>query len=326
MSSNVEAMLRDGISACKAGRKEEARDLLLRVVEIDEQNEMAWLWLSGVLDTLDDQITCLENVLAINPNNEKASKGLEMLRRKATSSPSSTKSSSSQDDAFANVSFTPSSSPLSSPIEEEEFPTSVEWAAPPTETSSASSQRVVEEPSAKEYDDWLARLNIGRKDVEEELPDTDFAASLSKTFGYDEEEDDDILTSISPALSNSGTLPASVVSSLGLDDFDLEEDDNLLPSLASSPSVARGLISPGRETPNEDRDDDFLNAELDDLEDDEDTIEEIEAGEFFRYIPDDIKATRLPGTNERYPILVILLFILLVIANIGAAVMLTMKM
>jgi hypothetical protein len=72
-------LLRQGIAACKAGRRAEARELLQQVLELDERNETAWLWLSGAVVTDEDRRVCLENVLAINPNNKMASRGLQHL-------------------------------------------------------------------------------------------------------------------------------------------------------------------------------------------------------------------------------------------------------
>lgn len=73
-------LLKEGIQAIKAGRREEAKTLLLRVIELDEENERAWLWLSGAVETDEDRRICLENVLQINPNNELAQKGLARLK------------------------------------------------------------------------------------------------------------------------------------------------------------------------------------------------------------------------------------------------------
>jgi tetratricopeptide (TPR) repeat protein len=81
-SSGPQERLREGIAAAKAGQRERARDLLMRVVEQDEENLAAWLWLSGVVDGLDDKEVCLENALALDPANEAARKGLEWVRRK----------------------------------------------------------------------------------------------------------------------------------------------------------------------------------------------------------------------------------------------------
>lgn len=71
--------LYEGALAASEGRREEARRLLMQVIERDEQNEQAWLWLSGAVDDPADQQIALENVLAINPNNAAARAGLEWL-------------------------------------------------------------------------------------------------------------------------------------------------------------------------------------------------------------------------------------------------------
>ncbi|GIV96521.1 MAG: hypothetical protein KatS3mg057_1178 [Herpetosiphonaceae bacterium] len=78
--SDVAAALAAGIAAVQAGKREEARRLLLQVVQLDEYNEQAWLWLSSVVDSIDDAITCLENVLTINAQNEWAREALEVMR------------------------------------------------------------------------------------------------------------------------------------------------------------------------------------------------------------------------------------------------------
>lgn len=69
MSTSVS--LRQAIEAARAGRKVEARDLLLKIVDEDPQNEVAWIWLSGLVDSLEDKIIACENVLTLNPGNEK---------------------------------------------------------------------------------------------------------------------------------------------------------------------------------------------------------------------------------------------------------------
>ncbi len=74
-------LLQKGIALAKAGRREEARNILLQVVEQDERNESAWLWISGVVDTDDDKAIALENVLTLNPTNEWAKRGLQLMGR-----------------------------------------------------------------------------------------------------------------------------------------------------------------------------------------------------------------------------------------------------
>ncbi len=77
--------LQKAIQAARAGRKVEARDLLIQIVEVDPQNEMAWVWLSGLVDSLEDRIIACENVLTINPANQKVRMYLEELQRQQKS-------------------------------------------------------------------------------------------------------------------------------------------------------------------------------------------------------------------------------------------------
>lgn len=83
MASNTTSseMVREAIQFARAGRRTEARDLLLEVVESDQRNETAWIWLSGLVDTLEDRIIACENVLTINPANEKVRVYLAELQR-----------------------------------------------------------------------------------------------------------------------------------------------------------------------------------------------------------------------------------------------------
>jgi hypothetical protein len=75
-------LLQQGIESLNAGHRTEARNLLAQVVQQDQYNEMAWLWLSGAVDSDDQRRFCLEKVLRINPNNGIAQRGLEMLEKK----------------------------------------------------------------------------------------------------------------------------------------------------------------------------------------------------------------------------------------------------
>ncbi len=83
MNEQLAEWLYDGALALQQGRRDEARDLLLQVVEADETIEEAWLWLSGAVDDPDDIRTALENVLALNPNNEHARQGMAYLDQQA---------------------------------------------------------------------------------------------------------------------------------------------------------------------------------------------------------------------------------------------------
>jgi tetratricopeptide (TPR) repeat protein len=75
-------LLSQGIAAVRAGKRDEARALLMQVVEADERNEQAWLWLAGVVDAPEDIRTCLQNVLDLNPANQQAQQGLAWVEQR----------------------------------------------------------------------------------------------------------------------------------------------------------------------------------------------------------------------------------------------------
>ena len=77
--SVVSRLLKAGVKAVHEGRLDEARELLYQVIDLDERNEKAWLWLSGVVTGIDERMVCLESVLAINPHHELAREGLRYL-------------------------------------------------------------------------------------------------------------------------------------------------------------------------------------------------------------------------------------------------------
>ncbi len=76
---DIEVLVKKGIEAYKEGQRDEAQRLLTQAVELDERNEKAWLWLSGAVDNDEDRRVCLENVLALNPDNAAARRGLAHL-------------------------------------------------------------------------------------------------------------------------------------------------------------------------------------------------------------------------------------------------------
>jgi ribosomal protein L40E len=80
MRGQIESLLERGIKAARAGEERRARDILIHVIELDQRNEKAWLWLSSVVETTADRIMCLENVLTVNPDNTYAAAGLQRLR------------------------------------------------------------------------------------------------------------------------------------------------------------------------------------------------------------------------------------------------------
>jgi tetratricopeptide (TPR) repeat protein len=79
---DLEETLRTGIAAVRRRDLEQGRELLLRVVDQDDQQEQAWLWLSVAVEKDADKMVALENVLTLNPTNTIAQKRLARLKRR----------------------------------------------------------------------------------------------------------------------------------------------------------------------------------------------------------------------------------------------------
>lgn len=75
----VKQLLQQGMAAAKAGQKQQALEILQRVVKLDPRNESAWLWLSSVARNNQERIFCLRQLYSINPSNDLAIKGLQAL-------------------------------------------------------------------------------------------------------------------------------------------------------------------------------------------------------------------------------------------------------
>lgn len=171
MAASIDALIQEAASALKAGRKADARRALDQAIALDERSEQAWLWMSGVVDNDEEQEICLENVLAINPSNQKAQKGLDTLRAKRSAgavnpavpfvgaettnskpppTPGATGGVGGTD--WGDWSSWPSTETQTPP------PTSVEWGSPtpPAKTDFPS------QPSTEEYDSWMAGLPLGK--------------------------------------------------------------------------------------------------------------------------------------------------------------------
>lgn len=325
MPANVDGMVREGISAYRAGRKEDARAMLMRAVEIDQYNEQAWLWLSAVVDSPEEQRTCLENVLTINPNNERAKQGISVLDQRQPSNPKAPPAQA--EDVLANSSFTPPPMPASGPFsvgDDDELPSNIGWDAPVTATSSVSSTHKVNEPSEAEYDDWVSKLNLGGTGNMSPAALDEAAKFMSITDDDDDDERFDVnaMSGMEDLFSSGPFSEEAPVNPLPKSETPKPQSPLRTSSPASPPpspkmptsSAAFGLLD-------DDEEEDIRSAAL--IEDYDDAqMEKLEADEFFQYIPREITATRLPGTNEGYPIPVMLAVVVLGLVNIGAVVFL----
>jgi twitching motility two-component system response regulator PilH len=64
--------LNAGVKAAQAGDRKAARRLLMSALDIDSHSENAWLWLASISEYPEELLVFLNNVLDINPENERA--------------------------------------------------------------------------------------------------------------------------------------------------------------------------------------------------------------------------------------------------------------
>jgi len=342
MTANVEGMINAAINAYNNGDKAEARAFLDRALELEEMNEKAWLWMSAVVDSPEEQQTCLENVLVINPANERAKAGLRSLG--------------------LNPEPTPAESAFDAPPTE----TSVQWASdtpaatpPPVEddsgiaTSSASSAFRGQETSKEEYDDWLNGLNIGTNAAPADDPgaanvanalagagiqQSEFETELNSLFGSDDDDDEDEFDDYpaAPTLTEEPEEDEPMMTSGPFDGgglFDEMDFDEQPPATAAPAQPPRqAIMSPGAENigfedeePASRRAQTPRQAVVSSPADEDDALMgELEPNAYFVFIPEDIKATRLPGEDESYPTLVIIGLVAVVLLNLAGLGLLVM--
>ncbi len=351
MPANVDGMVREGISAYRAGRKDEARALLLRATEIDQYNEQAWLWLSAVVESPEEARTCLENVLTINPNNERARQGIDTLTQRAGGAPrpSAPQVQQQAEDILASASF---GAPGKQP-DADELPSSIEWAGdqnPPVVASSSISMNYkVNEPSKQEYDDWVSGLGIGNAGSDPfggtgASPGVNPFGETDNLFSADSQlgAADDLFASgpfsepEPPPVNKPPVRPAAPPVSPPPEKIfaEVEESEEVQSPLSRRMSAASGKAA--SKPPADDaldllddlasNTDDLLQVDFDSDFDDDSELDKPEADELFGYIPKAIRPTRLPGTNEGYPIAIIAGFIGVLLLNVGAIALFIMNL
>ena len=73
------ALLNEVQDAMHKGNRAAAKEILLKLVRGDQKNPIYWLYLSAVMDSREEKISCFQNVLRLDPENEEAKKGLRLL-------------------------------------------------------------------------------------------------------------------------------------------------------------------------------------------------------------------------------------------------------
>ncbi|HMP43410.1 MAG TPA: hypothetical protein PKA05_23760, partial [Roseiflexaceae bacterium] len=89
-SERVAQLITQGAEALRAGDRARAHDLLSQALRLDPQSEQAWLWLSGAVATDEQRRYCLQRVVALNPDNAAAVRGLAALGGATPPAPAAT--------------------------------------------------------------------------------------------------------------------------------------------------------------------------------------------------------------------------------------------
>lgn len=75
----LEQRLRTGIQAAQQGDNTRARNLLEQVIQDEPNNELAWIWMTAVVESNQQKRVCLQKVLQLNPDNRPAQNALNSL-------------------------------------------------------------------------------------------------------------------------------------------------------------------------------------------------------------------------------------------------------
>jgi tetratricopeptide (TPR) repeat protein len=77
--SSEQSMLREATEALRKGDKKRARDLLTRLLKVNQSNASYWIWLSSMVETTKECMYCLRMALNLDPQNATAKRGLILL-------------------------------------------------------------------------------------------------------------------------------------------------------------------------------------------------------------------------------------------------------
>ncbi|PJF21188.1 MAG: hypothetical protein CUN56_12360 [Phototrophicales bacterium] len=302
--ANVDGMVSEAIRAYKNGKKDEAQALLIKATELDETNEKAWMWLSAVVDSIEDQMVCLENVLIINPDNKDAQRGLEILKKKAASQPKQASPFTDFSDDWGDIDADTSG-----------FMADLEVDPPAYGEKSATPAFVAEEP-ADEYSNTFddAFTDIGF--------DTDYEDDFD-SFGDALFDESDFEAEIDPP-SDLDLTSGPFGTTLDFEEAQPQEatdefDDLFEDAFEPEPEPIRSPVSPMPDP--EPTGDVFFSTEKPQTTQNEDDF-----SAYFAQIPARIKPTRLPGSKGTKSFLMRLGVIILSLANMLAAILLVLNL
>ncbi len=86
-TTHIDRLL-DAIELIQSNHRAEAVPLLRSLISENQNFEEAWLWMSVAVESIDQSVICLENVLRVNPKNWQAAGALYRLREAEVASQS----------------------------------------------------------------------------------------------------------------------------------------------------------------------------------------------------------------------------------------------
>lgn len=74
-----ESLLQQAIESIRAGHLAEAREMLTKLLKIDQHNPEYWVWLSAAMETSRERLYCLQTANQLDPTNAAARRGLILM-------------------------------------------------------------------------------------------------------------------------------------------------------------------------------------------------------------------------------------------------------
>ena len=107
----MDDLLQQGITAYKAGKRDEARKLFITAVKQNPDNKRAWGGMYEVSGDDKERVYCLKQMLRINPKNGKAKQLLNQLLAPSFTSNSSSRRKPSAARPRPRLTISPSATP-----------------------------------------------------------------------------------------------------------------------------------------------------------------------------------------------------------------------
>jgi len=77
--SPEELLLQQAVEAIRKEQFAQARDILTKLLRVDQQNPDYWVWLSAAMETQKERLYCLQTAFKMDPTNSAARRGLVLL-------------------------------------------------------------------------------------------------------------------------------------------------------------------------------------------------------------------------------------------------------